>query len=206
MSSELIQEILLPLESMRLIDPHTHINPHSAASATLADILGYHYYTELAHSAGLPKAQIEEPGLAPKDKVARLVPWLSTIENTAQYSWLLEMCQVFFDFQDDRITVDNWESLYDRSLAKMQTPGWEATVLDGSGLDQVYLTNDFDDPLSGFDTLKYVPCLRTDDLVFHLTRAAVRERLCCVPTVCRHKHIGDCRGMNCGLRSPPGAR
>lgn len=177
MSSGLIQEVLEPLQSMRLIDPHTHINPHQAASQTLADILGYHYYTELAHSAGMPRQQIEEPGLAPKEKVGRLVPWLRAIENTAQYSWLVEMCQVFFDFDDDRLTVDNWESLYDRSLKKMQAPGWEQAVLDRSGLDQVYLTNDFDDPLQGFDTKMYVPCLRTDDLVFHLGKASVRERL-----------------------------
>jgi glucuronate isomerase len=177
MSSGLIQEVFEPLQSMRLIDPHTHINPHQAASQTLADILGYHYYTELAHSAGMPRQQIEEPGLAPKEKVGRLVPWLRAIENTAQYSWLVEMCQVFFDFDDDRLTVDNWESLYDRSLKKMQAPGWEQAVLDRSGLDQVYLTNDFDDPLQGFDTKMYVPCLRTDDLVFHLGKASVRERL-----------------------------
>ncbi len=177
MSSGLIQEILEPLQSMRLIDPHTHINPHQPASTTLADILGYHYYTELAHSSGLAKSQIAEPGLAPKEKVGRLIPWLSKIENTAQYSWLLEMCRVFFDFQDDRITAANWESLYDRSLQTMQAPDWEQTVLERSGLDQVYLTNDFDDRLQGFDTKKYVPCLRTDDLVFHLGKPAVRERL-----------------------------
>jgi len=177
MSANLIQEVLEPLQSMRLIDPHTHINPHQAASKTLADILGYHYYTELAHSAGMPRQQIEEPGLAPKDKVSRLVPWLRTIENTAQYSWLLEMCHFFFDFKDDRITVNNWEGLYDQSLKKMQSANWEQTVLEQSGLDQVYLTNDFDDPLQGFDTKKYVPCLRTDDLVFHLGKGQVRERL-----------------------------
>ena len=177
MSQQAAQEILSELESLRLIDPHTHINPLSAASQTLADIMGYHYYTELAHSAGLAKDQIEEPGISAKEKVSRLVPWLSTIENTAQYSWLLEMCQVFFDFQDHRITESNWEALYDTSLAKMQQPNWEQQVLDRSGLDQVYLTNDFDDPLAGFDTRFYVPCLRTDDLVFHLGKPEVRERL-----------------------------
>jgi glucuronate isomerase len=177
MSDNLIAEILEPLQSMRLIDPHTHINPLQAASSTLADILGYHYYTELAHSSGLPRTQIEEPGISPKEKVGRLVPWLARIENTAQYGWLLEMCQVFFDFGEERITETNWESLYDQSLKKMQTPEWERTVLERSGLDQVYLTNDFDDPLDGFDTRMYVPCLRTDDLVFHLTKPAVRERL-----------------------------
>jgi glucuronate isomerase len=94
--------------------------------------------------------QIEQPELPAKEKVERLVPWLQTIENTAQYSWLLEMCQVFFNFQDDRITLQNWEALYDQSLKKcMQTANWEQTVLEMSGLDQVYLTNDFDDPSPG---------------------------------------------------------
>lgn len=190
-------EILSELESLRLIDPHTHINPHSAASETLADILGYHYYTELAHSAGLAREQIEEPGISPKEKVARLVPWLATIENTAQYSWLLEMCQVFFDFKEERITESNWEALYDSSEKLMQGGDWESTVLEKSGLDQVYLTNDFDDPLEGFDHQLYVPCLRTDDLVFHLTNPAVQERL--------KKSTGTTASSAATLRSAVGA-
>jgi glucuronate isomerase len=177
MSQPVAQEILTELESLRLIDPHTHINPLAAASETLADVMGYHYYTELAHSAGLSRDQIEEPGISPKEKVGRLVPWLASMENTVQYSWLLEMCQTFFGFCDERITESNWETLYDASLAKMQSPNWEQQVLEQSGLDQVYLTNDFDDPLTGFDTAFYVPCLRTDDLVFHLGKPEVRERL-----------------------------
>lgn len=177
MSQQLTQDILTELEALRLIDPHTHINPHSAASQTLADIMGYHYYTELAHSAGLAKEQIEEPGLDPKEKVGRLIPWLATIENTAQYSWLLEMCQTFFDFQGERLDESNWEAVYDTSLQKMSAPEWEQSVLDTSGLDGVFLTNDFDDPLTGFDTQFYIPCLRTDDLVFHLGQSTVRDRL-----------------------------
>ena len=195
MSQPVAQEILSELESLRLIDPHTHINPLSAASATLADIMGYHYYTELAHSAGLSKDQIEEPGISPKEKVGRLVPWLSTIENTVQYSWLLEMCQTFFGFSDDRITESNWESLYDNSLARMQAPDWEQQVLEQSGLDQVYLTNDFDDPLTGFDSSFYVPCLRTDDLVFHLGKPDVRERL----QKCTDVNLGNSASMKDAL-------
>ena len=177
LSPSLHEEIFQQLQSLRLIDPHTHINPHQPASRCLADILGYHYYTELAHSAGLAKSQIEEPGLDSREKVRRLVPWLATIENTAQYSWLLEMCREFFDFQEERITVSNWEALYESSKTRMAQPDWEQQVLNQSGLDQVYLTNDFDDPLEGFDRTFYIPCLRTDDLVFHLGKPAVRERL-----------------------------
>jgi glucuronate isomerase len=41
----------------------------------------------------------------------------------------------------------------------------------------VFLTNDFDDPLTGFNTQRYIPCLRTDDLVFHLSKPETRKRL-----------------------------
>lgn len=177
MSQQLTRRILAELESLVLIDPHTHIDPHDPASTTLADILGYHYYTELAHSAGLPRERIEEPGLDPKEKVARLVPRLADLENTIQASWLLEMCSEFFDFDGARITESNWEKLYDTAASKMAQPDWEEQVLAKSRLEKVFLTNDFDDPLDGFDTGRYVPCLRTDDVVFHLSNPQVRDRL-----------------------------
>lgn len=177
MSADLTQRLFQELKSLVLIDPHSHINPHAAASTTLADIMGYHYYTELAHSAGLPKNRIEEPGLHPKEKVGRLVEKLTDLDNTIQVSWLIEMCQEFFGFQDDRITSSNWESLYDAAEKKMAEPDWEQQCLKQSGLEAVFLTNDFDDPLEGFDTSLYIPCLRTDDLVFKLDQPQVRARL-----------------------------
>jgi glucuronate isomerase len=177
MSQTLQQRLFHELDQLILIDPHTHINPHSPGSETLADILGYHYYTELAHSAGMPKAQIEEPGISPKEMVSRLMENISPIENTIQYSWFVEMSQVFFGFEGDRITKDNWESVYDTAAQKMASPSWSDEVLEISRLESVFLTNDFDDPLTGFDTSKYIPCLRTDDLVFHLTKPETRERL-----------------------------
>ena len=172
-----MMRILGELDSLVLIDPHTHINPHSPASTTLADIMGYHYYTELAHSAGMPRERIEESGISPKEKVGRLVEKLGELDNTAQYSWLIEICREFFDFRDSAITPNNWEKLYDTAAVKMAAPDWEDQVLKHSKLEKVFLTNDFDDPLTGFDTAKYVPCLRTDDLVFHFGKPETRQRL-----------------------------
>ncbi|VAX40276.1 hypothetical protein MNBD_PLANCTO02-1923 [hydrothermal vent metagenome] len=176
MSSQLKQRLFDELNAIALIDPHTHINPHTPASTTLADIMGYHYYTELAHSAGLPKEQIEEPELDPKEKVHRLVTKMDALDNTVQVSWLIEMSRQFFGFEDDRLTLDNWEGLYDSALEKMSQPDWEDQVLAQSNIEQVFLTNDFDDPLEGFDLDRYIPCLRTDDLVFHFGKETTRKR------------------------------
>ncbi|MDA7978628.1 MAG: glucuronate isomerase [Pirellulales bacterium] len=177
MSQELRQRIFAELDAISLIDPHTHINPHAPVARDLGDILGYHYYTELAHSAGLARVQIEEHALPPKAKVARLAEVLPRLDNTVQYSWLIEIAQRLFGFTDDCVNADNWEVLWNLAAAKMGSDDWEQTVLQESKLDAVFLTNDFDDSLSGFDTGRYIPCLRTDDLVFHLATLRVRERL-----------------------------
>lgn len=177
MSQELRTRIFEELDSLVLIDPHTHIDALNPAANTLADILGYHYYTELAHSAGLPREQIEEPDISPREKCRRLFENLGPIDNTIQYSWLIEMAQSLFGFADDHVGADNWEALYDAAEAKMNGAEWAKRVLEQSKLEAVFLTNNFDDPLEDFDTSVYVPCLRTDDLVFHLTDREVHGRL-----------------------------
>ena len=64
MSQDLRKRIFTELDALILIDPHTHINALQPAAQNLGDILGYHYYTELAHSAGLPgkKNKLWHPG------------------------------------------------------------------------------------------------------------------------------------------------
>jgi glucuronate isomerase len=177
MSIELRKRIFAELNDLVLIDPHTHINALNPASETLGDILGYHYYTELAHSAGMAKDQIEAPELDPKEKVGRLIENMGPIDNTVQSSWFVEMAQQLLGFEGEQVTTDNWESLYDNASERMASDGWAAEVLEKSKLEAVFLTNDFDDSLEGFDTGVYIPCLRTDDLVFHLAKPEVRERL-----------------------------
>ncbi len=177
MSIELRGRIFAELNELVLIDPHTHINALNPGSETLADILGYHYYTELAHSAGMPKDQIEDPELDPKEKVGRLIENMGPIDNTIQSSWFVEMAQQLLGFQGDQVTSDNREALYEDASEQMASDDWASDVLEKSKLEAVFLTNDFDDPLEGFDTQVYIPCLRTDDLVFHLGRPEVRSRL-----------------------------
>ena len=54
---------------------------------------------------------------------------------------------------------------------------WDRAVWERTNLEAVFLTNDFDDPLEGWDTSRYIPCLRTDDLVLKLHEPSTRERL-----------------------------
>ena len=74
----------------------------------------------------------------------------------------------FIGFPHDRITPKNIGELLDRSNHERDGAEWDREVWKTSKLEAVFLTNEFDDPLDGWDTAAYVPCLRTDDLVLKL--------------------------------------
>jgi len=159
-----------------LIDPHSHIDPHRPTARDLDDLLGYHYYTELAHSAGMSLEPLRSE--VPSEERARaMARFLPAIDNTVQYGWLLEIARDLLGFPHDSIGPSNIDELLTLADRKLGAEWWEADLLRRSNVERIFLTNDFDDPLEGFDTERYVPCLRTDDLVFKLREPGVVERL-----------------------------
>jgi glucuronate isomerase len=176
MTDPVAREILDEIARWPIYDPHTHINPHKPAARHLDEILGYHYYTELAHSTGMP-AELVSPDLEPAVRVTNLVKYLDRIDSTVQYSWLLEIAWAHYGFPHQRITPSNIGELLDRADHGEGGSAWDHQVWQASKLEAVFLTNEFDDPLEGWDTRAYVPCLRTDDLVLKLHDQATIGRL-----------------------------
>src|SRR5689334_8507146 len=192
---KLVYDLFSQIRQIPLIDPHSHIDPHKPTARSLDDILGYHYYTELAHSVGMDKASLS-PEVGPRDRVRAILYQMTQFDNTAQYLWFLEIARAFLNFQGDRLTLADANWLCDTAEKLMAKPDWEEWVLHRSNIEKVFLTNDFDDPLEGFDTSRYVPCLRTDDLVFHLDKPEVRQRLAKATGV----EVGDAAGLRRSVR------
>jgi glucuronate isomerase len=153
-----------------------HIDPRRPTARNLDDLLGYHYYTELAHSAGMDRALLA-PGTDPRERVRGVLYHLTQLDNTAPYTWFTEIARAFLGFEGDRVTLADFSWLWDAAERVMGQTGREEQVLQKTNLEKVFLTNDFDDPLTGFDAKLFVPCLRTDDLVFHLDKPEIQERL-----------------------------
>lgn len=170
------REIFAEIARWPIYDPHSHINPHRPAARHLDEILGYHYYTELAHSTGMP-VELVSPELEPAVRVANVVDYLDRIDSTVQYSWLVEIARTFYRFPHDRITPANVGELLDRADHGLDGALWDREVWETSHLEAVFLTNEFDDSLEGWDTRAYIPCLRTDDLVLRLHDPATSARL-----------------------------
>ncbi len=175
-AGSLAMDILEEINQIRIIDPHSHIPPEAAAAKSIDDLLSYHYYTELAHSLGMPKEclGLDYPA---RDRCREVLGYVCRMDNTVQYSWLLWILKTTLGYTKNAIEPGDADMLFDASLKIYQAPGWERQSLELGPIDQVFLTNDFDDPLTGFDTDRFVPCLRTDEMVFHWQKAGVKERL-----------------------------
>ncbi len=170
------RELFHEMAGWPILDPHSHIDPLRPAARNLDEVLGYHYYTELAHAAGMPAALVG-PDLDPRTRSQNLAGYLDRIDNTVQYSWLIEIARVFHGFVHDQIAPHNVAALYDRALHEHDGPAWDRHVWSATRLEGVFLTNEFDDALEGWNTREYIPCLRTDDLVLKLHEPRTLERL-----------------------------
>src|SRR5918912_587009 len=136
----LAQQLYAEICRIPLIDPHTHINPHRPASRNLDDILGYHYYTELAHSAGMDRSPLAAD-VAPRERVRAILAHTDRFDNTAQYGWFLEIARTFLGFEGDRLTAADADRLYDAAERVMSRPDSEEQVLRRSTLKKFFTIN-----------------------------------------------------------------
>jgi glucuronate isomerase len=190
----LAQDLYAEICRIPIVDPHSHIDPHRPTAKNLDDILGYHYYTELAHSSGMDKSPLAS-GVDPRERVRAILYHMTQFDNTVQYQWFLEIARAFLNYQGRQIDLADCTWLCNAADKVMSQPDWEEQVFRKTNLEKVFLTNDFDDPLAGFDTDRYIPCLRTDDLVFKLHHKEVRERLARATNV----EVGDASSLKLAL-------
>ncbi len=191
----LVRDLTAALTAIPLIDPHSHIDPLAPTAKSLDDILGYHYYTELAHSAGMSQRLLAKDA-DPRERCREIVKFLDRFDNTAQHAWFAEIARTFLNFPGDRITAADADTLFDAAEKTFAHPDWEEQVFAQTNLEKIFLTNEFDDPLTGFDTSRYVPCLRTDALVFKLHEPAVVARLAKATGV----EVGDAASLRAAIR------
>src|SRR5262249_38274695 len=101
----------------------------------------------------------------------------------------------FLGFAGDRVTAADCDALCDAADKAFARPDWEAQVFRRTNLEKIFLTNEFDDPLEKYNTGRYVPCLRTDTLVFQLQQPDVKQRLAKATGV----EVGDLAGLKRAL-------
>lgn len=173
---QLTDEVYQELCAAPIVDTHSHIDPTHPTARSLDNLLGYHYFTELAHSTGVSVELLNrEPD--PRVRCRRILAQARHFDNTAQWSWFREIADTYLGFPPNQPLPGDGDELYDTASKVISQANWTQQVIAKTNLRCVYLTNLFDDPLTDFDRSFYIPCLRTDDLVFHLGDPHVLDRL-----------------------------
>src|SRR5262245_50087400 len=132
----LTNDLYLALCEIPLIDPHSHIEPLSPVLKSLDDILGYHYYTELAHSAGMSQQPLGKD-VSPRERVRAILGHMDRFDNTVQYSWFLEIARSFLGFQGERVTAADADSLFDAAQQTFAQSDWEQQVFKKTRLEAI---------------------------------------------------------------------
>jgi glucuronate isomerase len=191
----LTHSLLTEVAKVPIFDPHSHIDPACPTARSLDDLLGYHYYTELAHSCAMDQAPLAADADS-RERCRTILKFAERFDNTVQYFWLLEIARAFLGFDGSRLAASDCDAIFDKAAETFPLSDWEQQLWTRTNLECIFLTNAFDDPLEGFDVNRYVPCLRTDDLVFQLDQPVVRERLAKTTGV----EIGDVLTLRSALR------
>jgi glucuronate isomerase len=175
MNGALVTELYERIDTLPIIDIHTHVNGRSPAATNIGDILSYHYYTELANSA-----EFQDGGFPYNDPEALtrvILPKLALIRNTVQYDWLMTISREYLGIDPWEWQPENWRFIFDQSVEVMGRAEWPEELIAQSNITRVFLTNQYDDDLDGLDTALYTPCLRCEPFVTGMDTPSEREGL-----------------------------
>ena len=197
MTDTLARDLTAALADIPLIDPHSHIDPLSPAVA----VARRHPRLPLLHRAGPLRRHDRRP------RSAKDVPPRDRVPGDPRATWTASTTPSSTPGSSrspgrssastgDRVTAADADALFDAAEKTFAQPDWEQQVFAKSNLEKIFLTNEFDDPLDGFDTDDVRPVPADRHLVFHLDKPAVTRA-----AGEGDRHRGRRRGQRCARRS-----
>ena len=126
------------LDSVSVVDPHSHLRPDRPQADTLADLVLYHHVwielvsagmpTTAATRAGLPH-ELADPGMAPEDRLKAALPYLPEIANTT-CGWMLRtLLADLCGLPGGELTSANLDEALAAVAARAGHPGWPEQLL-----------------------------------------------------------------------------
>ncbi len=174
MQNSTCQTLRCAIDEIALVSSHEHTLPESAYHQHPTDLftlLG-HYCRYDVLAVGMTDADWQAGG-ADDERWNRIWPFIDRAQTTAYFRSLLYGFRTMYEFADDRLTPENWQSLNARIVGVSrrtdayryflsELPRIDHIILDASRLEH----NDL-----------FSPVLRLDDLLMPLLNTAQREAI-----------------------------
>ena len=126
------------LQSMPLLDAHTHLDADHLSARGLHDILLYHMVISDLSSAGCPSRErlSEDPGDAEAEaRLVEALPYVPHIRNTSGYWGVRIILRDLYDWTDP-ITLTNWRKLDALVRDRHGDPAWPREILRRAGVQR----------------------------------------------------------------------
>jgi glucuronate isomerase len=167
-SGKLYKEI----SKIPIVDIHTHVDFLNPFAKNAWQILSYHYFTEMAHSQGMPGEIVASKKLSDKNKIEKLSQYLPAIKITQPYIWLISLSKKLFDFPHSQLGPDNWKVLWKCVEKKAGNPKRLQELCRLSNIEIISTTNLPWENLDGIEKHKnkngkqlFIPTFRVDSLL-----------------------------------------
>lgn len=137
--SELVKSLVVDLNSVPLLDAHTHLTAGRLGARGLHDILLYHMVVSDLYAAGCPSgARLTEfPGWPTKEEAhARLCEamlYLKYIQNTSCFWGVRTILRDLYNWMEP-VTSDNWQKLDGLIRERADDRRWHREILRRSGV------------------------------------------------------------------------
>ncbi len=131
-----VRDLEEALQSVPLMDVHTHLDAGHLSARGLHDILLYHMMISELGSAGCPsQARLsEEPGAAEVEgRLQEAIPYLPHIRGTS-CAWGARMILRDLYGWDEPVTAENWRRAHAVVLERAHDPAWAREVLRRAGV------------------------------------------------------------------------
>lgn len=120
------------LQSLPLLDVHTHLDAAHLSARGLADILLYHMVVSDLRSAGCPSGHRVEEGTE-ADRIREALPFLRYIRNSSCFYGVRIILRDLYGF-DGEVNESTWESLDESIRTAAEDPQWPREILRRAGI------------------------------------------------------------------------
>ena len=127
------------IDSVPLVDIHSHLNGEHPAAEDPKEIIFYHYIVTELISAGAPP-EVFSQNLSFEDAMKRALPYFKLIRNTSTHWCLMKMLRDLYGFEGEEINQENWRDLRDAILSHAEKRDWYKKILEKTGLKKGFLT------------------------------------------------------------------
>jgi glucuronate isomerase len=163
------------VDSIPMIDIHSHIDCRHPHAKGPRDILFYHYIATELRSAGMPPDAIT-PSLPAEEAVKNALPYFQLIKNTSTHWCLMQMLKTLYGFKHAEINKESWNGLLEAIREGVeQNERYKWVLAEKAKIKKTFLTFRYDEEMPQYDPEYFVGALRLDPLISQLSKDNIQS-------------------------------